>query len=47
MPLPRDGCHSDNRNADNAPCTVEPQTWHYEWDVNRTDETERSLRRKS
>ena len=47
MALPGDGCRSDHRTADHATCTVEPQPRHYEWVANRTDESERSLRRRS
>jgi len=45
MALRRHGYCSEHPTADNAPCTVEPQPRHYEWDANRTGESERSLRR--
>jgi hypothetical protein len=47
MGVRRHGYCSEHPTADNARCTVEPQSRHYEWDANRTDESERSLRRRS
>jgi hypothetical protein len=47
MALRRHGYCSEHPTAEIAPCTVEPQPRHYEWNANRTDESERSLRRRS
>ena len=47
MALRRHGYCSEHPTADNAPCTVEPQPRHHEWVADRTDESERSLRRRS
>jgi hypothetical protein len=47
MALPRHGCRSEHPTTYHAPCAVEPQTGHHEWVTNRTDECERSLRRRS
>jgi hypothetical protein len=47
MALSRYVSRSEHPTADNAPCTIDPQTRHHEWIVNRTDESGRSLRRES
>jgi hypothetical protein len=47
MALPRHGCCSGLPTAEIAPGTVEPQPRHHEWDANRTDESDSSLRRRS
>jgi hypothetical protein len=41
------GQWSEHPTADNTPYTVEPQPRHHEWVTDRTDESERSLRRRS
>ena len=47
MALLRHGCRSGHATAEIAPCTVEAQPRHLEWDANRTDESDSSLRRRS
>jgi hypothetical protein len=47
MALPRHGSHLEHSTAEIASRTVEPQPQHHERIVNRTDESDSSLRRSS
>src|ERR1700722_3734511 len=46
MAWPRLDGRSEHTTAGDARCRVEPQPRHHDWIANRTDESERSLRRK-